>query len=157
MHETLPPICYVTNIFPGDQPGWLLKHAEDVQVMLRDPDNFTKNGMGKWAQNIGEDWLVIPTEADPPIHSEYRKALNSHFAPQKMAALKDQVRERARNLIATFKDRGECDFVNEFSEKYPINIVLDLLRSEEHTSELQSLMRTSYAVFCLKTKNTTTI
>src|SRR3546814_9365989 len=28
------------------------------------------------------------------------------------------------------------------------------LRSEEHTSELQSLMRTSYAVFCLK-KNTT--
>src|SRR3546814_5126240 len=25
-----------------------------------------------------------------------------------------------------------------------------LLRSEEHTSELQSLMRTSYAVFCLK-------
>src|SRR3546814_7336503 len=25
-------------------------------------------------------------------------------------------------------------------------------RSEEHTSELQSLMRTSYAVFCLKTK-----
>src|SRR3546814_1919425 len=27
------------------------------------------------------------------------------------------------------------------------------LRSEEHTSELQSLMRISYAVFCLKTKN----
>src|SRR3546814_10189813 len=27
------------------------------------------------------------------------------------------------------------------------------LRSEEHTSELQSLMRTSYAVFCLKKKN----
>src|SRR3546814_3109557 len=27
-------------------------------------------------------------------------------------------------------------------------------RSEEHTSELQSLMRNSYAVFCLKQKNT---
>src|SRR3546814_10560936 len=27
-------------------------------------------------------------------------------------------------------------------------------RSEEHTSELQSLMRISYAVFCLKKKNT---
>src|SRR3546814_6044129 len=27
------------------------------------------------------------------------------------------------------------------------------LRSEEHTSELQSLMRISYAVFCLKTNN----
>src|SRR3546814_2606206 len=30
-------------------------------------------------------------------------------------------------------------------------------RSEEHTSELQSLMRISYAVFCLKKKNNTTI
>src|SRR3546814_7128093 len=29
---------------------------------------------------------------------------------------------------------------------------LDALRSEEHTSELQSLMRISYAVFCLKKK-----
>src|SRR3546814_7071643 len=29
-------------------------------------------------------------------------------------------------------------------------------RSEEHTSELQSLMRTSYAVFCLKKKNQST-
>src|SRR3546814_1170816 len=30
-------------------------------------------------------------------------------------------------------------------------------RSEEHTSELQSLMRTSYAVFCLKKKNKQTV
>src|SRR3546814_5075315 len=32
-----------------------------------------------------------------------------------------------------------------------------LARSEEHTSELQSLMRISYAVFCLKKKKTTNI
>src|SRR3546814_2502762 len=34
----------------------------------------------------------------------------------------------------------------------PTNSQVD--RSEEHTSELQSLMRISYAVFCLKQKNT---
>src|SRR3546814_6042815 len=33
--------------------------------------------------------------------------------------------------------------------------VLGWIRSEEHTSELQSLMRISYAVFCLKKKITT--
>src|SRR3546814_4977503 len=39
----------------------------------------------------------------------------------------------------------------------PIDPVLidTALRSEEHTSELQSLMRISYAVFCLKKKNNT--
>src|SRR3546814_7388983 len=34
-------------------------------------------------------------------------------------------------------------------------LILD--RSEEHTSELQSLMRISYAVFCLKKKNNKTL
>src|SRR3546814_9630647 len=29
-------------------------------------------------------------------------------------------------------------------------VIIVILRSEEHTSELQSLMRNSYAVFCLK-------
>src|SRR3546814_7197644 len=36
-----------------------------------------------------------------------------------------------------------------------VDVVIARMRSEEHTSELQSLMRISYAVFCLKTKNTT--
>src|SRR3546814_3323349 len=33
------------------------------------------------------------------------------------------------------------------------HLVADAKRSEEHTSELQSLMRSSYAVFCLKKKS----
>src|SRR3546814_4908277 len=33
-------------------------------------------------------------------------------------------------------------------------LMIQPLRSEEHTSELQSLMRISYAVFCLKKKTT---
>src|SRR3546814_8211733 len=36
-----------------------------------------------------------------------------------------------------------------------LSVPEDNLRSEEHTSELQSLMRISYAVFCLKKKNNT--
>src|SRR3546814_5139772 len=36
----------------------------------------------------------------------------------------------------------------------PFEAALKHFRSEEHTSELQSLMRISYAVFCLKKKNT---
>src|SRR3546814_1587287 len=34
----------------------------------------------------------------------------------------------------------------------PLAASFVIIRSEEHTSELQSLMRISYAVFCLKTK-----
>src|SRR3546814_7906617 len=46
----------------------------------------------------------------------------------------------------TFVTRLAMDFRNEFHK----DVIVD--RSEEHTSELQSLMRISYAVFCLKKK-----
>src|SRR3546814_6524192 len=42
--------------------------------------------------------------------------------------------------------------VSAVVERLPITLSLALVRSEEHTSELQSLMRISYAVFCLKKK-----
>src|SRR3546814_2261616 len=37
-----------------------------------------------------------------------------------------------------------------------LKAAIETVRSEEHTSELQSLMRISYAVFCLKKKQTNT-
>src|SRR3546814_8489917 len=43
--------------------------------------------------------------------------------------------------------RRQCDVIGEFDDR---QATILLQRSEEHTSELQSLMRISYAVFCLK-------
>src|SRR3546814_1492661 len=63
--------------------------------------------------------------------------------------------------INIFNQDPECDLdycANE-ARKMKIDIALSNsfgfggTRSEEHTSELQSLMRISYAVFCLKKKN----
>src|SRR3546814_7868794 len=46
-------------------------------------------------------------------------------------------------------DSGSTDRLDRLDGKLPRHIE----RSEEHTSELQSLMRISYAVFCLKKNN----
>src|SRR3546814_4446031 len=40
----------------------------------------------------------------------------------------------------------------QFVQRQADNIFITFARSEEHTSELRSLMRISYAVFCLKKK-----
>src|SRR3546814_5760383 len=51
-------------------------------------------------------------------------------------------------------------FYSEAFAENPVGVEFDpdeLLRSEEHTSELQSLMRISYAVFCLKKKKNKSI
>src|SRR3546814_7032144 len=49
------------------------------------------------------------------------------------------------------KEHGFMDDFHTLTSKQGANTVL-VHRSEEHTSELQSLMRISYAVFCLKKK-----
>src|SRR3546814_9842952 len=43
----------------------------------------------------------------------------------------------------------------QLTAKHKVATPVNWKRSEEHTSELQSLMRISYAVFCLKKTNTT--
>src|SRR3546814_3664398 len=56
--------------------------------------------------------------------------------------------QRARGGVEIIPCRGHRD-----SRSREQILAIDQARSEEHTSELQSLMRISYAVFCLKKKN----
>src|SRR3546814_8483841 len=53
--------------------------------------------------------------------------------------------------------QADVAFLDQVAQRQAVAVVAasDVHRSEEHTSELQSLMRISYAVFCLKTKKNT--
>src|SRR3546814_4247858 len=97
---------------------------------------------------------------DPPGHVHLRKLANKAFVPSKIKILVDRTYEVANELIddiiAKHGQEGEFDFATDFCALYPVTVIAQVLgvpRSEEHTSELQSLMRLSYAVFCLKKKN----
>src|SRR3546814_1832044 len=76
--------------------------------------------------------------------------------------------ENLSELVEYIQSQGAIPILNnipcnESGTQIPINAVIEKVRqkygingckfrSEEHTSELQSLMRISYAVFCLKKK-----
>src|SRR3546814_1632374 len=65
-------------------------------------------------------------------------------------------RLRLRGYAQTERDRGSRQNQQrpQGNERQAVKFArLFKIRSEEHTSELQSLMRISYAVFCLKKKN----
>src|SRR3546814_1011318 len=61
---------------------------------------------------------------------------------------------RSSVLLEFHVDGQRADFLDQHVER--LRHAGDHPRSEEHTSELQSLMRNSYAVFCLKKKNKST-
>src|SRR3546814_1442589 len=80
--------------------------------------------------------LHAPERHDITIEREHDLALRRHVIAGRRHAQQLQVtrpRRHRRNRETCTRDRAQ--------------------RSEEHTSELQSLMRISYAVFCLKKKN----
>src|SRR3546814_7637578 len=56
----------------------------------------------------------------------------------------------ARVVDALVAHVGDMEQAVDAAEVDKRTIIGDVLRSEEHTSELQSLMRISYAVFCLQ-------
>src|SRR3546814_10574391 len=64
--------------------------------------------------------------------------------------------ELATRYFATTCSVLPCSITRPRSSKMALSHSRRSARSEEHTSELQSLMRISYAVFCLKKKNTHT-
>src|SRR3546814_3934948 len=74
----------------------------------------------------------------------YTTLFRSHFA------IPD---ERVIVCGISFGYEDRSDPANAFrTRRAPIGDIATIIRSEEHTSELQSLMRISYAVFCLKKK-----
>src|SRR3546814_8946489 len=80
------------------------------------------------------DWSLVPD----PVGIQCRRKIRLH-----------------RGLAVQPFDRGPIDLAGlRVGRDQRLDPFLDELskRSEEHTSELQSLMRISYAVFCLKKK-----
>src|SRR3546814_4834860 len=63
-------------------------------------------------------------------------------------------RLRINYLLLAVSAAAAVAFARSFFEERIFTPWLARARSEEHTSELQSLMRNSYAVSCLKKKNT---
>src|SRR3546814_8911892 len=86
---------------------------------------------------------------------------NRSFIPIGTPASGLSVSPAARALSAASAAASACSGVSTRKALSALALVMraekaSATRSEEHTSELQTLMRISYAVFCLKKKNKST-
>src|SRR3546814_3300869 len=103
------------------------------------------------------------TDTRFPYTTLFRSGLARHRQRRQRAAIEH--RQRQQIVVVERAHRFLLDRADDAVEPRPIDLVreakarrvdedrLGAQRSEEHTSELQSLMRISYAVFCLKNKN----
>ena len=64
---------------------------------------------------------------DPPDHTRHKRLINRFFTPRHVAALEPRVREITNEIIDAFIDRGEVEFVTEFSHMLPRLVVGELI------------------------------
>src|SRR3546814_5864383 len=102
--------------------------------------------------------LVDDVNREPP--DIFRAAINDDVRELRAALSEGQSLDTPNRLhygmtpVHLACAKHSLNFIDE-ALKETFNAWARDLRSEEHTSELQSLMRTSYAVFCLKTNTQT--
>src|SRR3546814_3715403 len=77
----------------------------------------------------------------------------SRRAGQRVRAVERVVQAAPARIGGVQQEAGVEDGDDQLRSGQAGDFIVDI-RSEEHTSELQSLMRISYAVFCLKKQNT---
>src|SRR3546814_6981908 len=87
-----------------------------------------------------------------PDHRRYPRLASPGKASPRGGFVMTDALDRKRQAITARRDAST--FPGEVEASDAALARLDAIRSEEHTSELQSLMRLSYAVFCLKKKTT---
>src|SRR3546814_2074839 len=98
---------------------------------------------------------VMPLPEDEKTWDRYNVMFSTAVGNVRRNLLSDFVNIKANGKIAMKLDEGDA-LVNVHTCTEADDVLIATrggMRSEEHTSELQSLMRMSYAVFCLKTKD----
>jgi cytochrome P450 len=126
VHEN-PPIFWAEGVHHASPGAWVPRRYKDLQQIYQDTDHFTVHGTGQFGQTIGENWVSVPHEAEPPLHSRYRTLLNPMFAPKQIALLDDHIRQFAREKLLEIAPNGACEFVSEFAFEFPIRVFLELM------------------------------
>src|SRR3546814_8590358 len=128
--------------------------AQDVQVLLGSTRHFVLTTQGKYLRktNIKEQAFHQASENDQRFKQRLVGLRRAGFEVGIGNCIDEGDKEfifctDGWNFVVRVEDLGFVQ-VEAFDDV--------LIRSEEHTSELQSLMRISYAVFCLNKKKTNT-
>src|SRR3546814_7032586 len=100
---------------------------------------------------LNTKYFIVPDSASGQVVAHRNpEALGNAWLVNGVRFVANADEEMEALTVATPRTTAVVD--KRFRSQIDISKIIQLDRSEEHTSELQSLMRISYAVFCLKKK-----
>lgn len=113
------------------------RHA-DIKNLLKDTSTYSNNfnhllkgpEPAQEVQDIyAQGWDPVDTmiTSDPPRHKVYRTLVNKVFSASRVDEMESYMEDIAHELIDSFIERGECDFIREFTTPLPVYVIADQL------------------------------
>jgi cytochrome P450 len=109
---------------------WVVTGYEEVVTVAHDDETFC-SGQGIALPTVGQARPLLPIESDGPRFQQYRRMLNPLFSPAAVAKFEGEIRGIVTELIDSFIERGNADFITELAQIVPARTTLRLLGLEE--------------------------
>jgi cytochrome P450 len=124
MHRDFPPIFYDVGEYGN---AWQFIKHEDALFALRHWEHFSNEGATPFPRDPNDYFYFIPIEIDPPHHRKYRNIVDPLFSPKGVLKLEGLIRQRAKDLLDEFADKGECEYTTAFGRPLPVSVFLDIM------------------------------
>jgi cytochrome P450 len=110
---------------PRNGGHWIVTRAADMDFILRTTNPFSSNSIAIPPES--KPVKLLPSESNPPEHTQYRNIINPWFTPKAVGELEERIRKHCVDLIEGLRPRGGCEFVAEFASIVPIVVFLQLV------------------------------
>jgi len=126
MFDQLRAAGPIVRVPYGKGEFFLVTDHEQALRVTQDAKTFPQPGH---SMDTGEatQFELIPETLNGPEHVKWRRLLAPYFSPGKVESWDEKIRERAVELIEALVPLGECDFVSDFSLRFPTAVFLGIM------------------------------
>lgn len=107
------------------QGYWVVTTHELVREIFQTPEIFGSESIVPSAPD--QNFVLIPTNLDPPDNGPYRKFLDPWFTPRAVRAFEPQIRAIARRLVEELAPTGGDDVVQRFCLRLPTEAFMTMV------------------------------
>ncbi|CAM2923609.1 cytochrome P450 [Skermania piniformis] len=118
----------------ADDGFWVVsKHAEVREVSRRDNvfSTFENTAIPRFNDDITREQIELQRfvllNKDAPDHTKLRKLVSRGFTPRSINSLRDELQERARQIVADAGREGWGDFVTQIACELPLQAIAELI------------------------------
>lgn len=122
LHQDSVPDIFWT---PRHGGHWVVTRAEDIRAIIKDHEHFSSRSITVPKPPETQP-KMLPLQADPPHHTQYRDLVKPFLSPQAVNALTEDVRRLAIHLIEGFRPEGRCEFIGDFATHLPVAIFMKI-------------------------------